>query len=260
MTCEMYFGVITAARSPEDPLNVNKYQYEYDVDADGDVGNKIPLRHVVRGELFGSTDEFDDVTLRPGSRVVILAPANNLNAAIIVCALRNNPTKMGKDRGPFRQTRFGKVTQTVDKDGAWILQLDQGEVVSVTKAAITIDNSTGEKIVFDKAAKTITMTAGKDWNVQLGGSMNLTAQQDVLISCRNATVNAQENVTVNAAKKLLAACENAEITASAKVKIKGGTIDLNQATSPITTELSHMGVVDLITNVPVQGVKTIKAG
>ena len=239
------------------------------------MGTKIPTRHNVRGELFGSLDEYDDVTLRVASRVVVLFPSDRYNNGVIVCGLRNNSSKMSHDLGAFHETRFNKTTQTVDKDGHWTLKLDQGEFLKVDKSKITFDNSTGEQIIFDKKAKTIFLNAGKDWIIKLGNNAQLTAANSVLINCKNATVTASENVTINAAKRLIAACENADVTAKAKVtvkcsdaevnasgkiKLQGGTIDMNQALSPITTEDSHLDVIDLITNVPVVGVKQIKAG
>jgi phage gp45-like len=271
----MMYGAITAARPPEDPLNVNKYQYEYDVDCDGEAGTKVPVRHVIAGDLFGSLDEYEDRVFRPANRVVVIFPDDRLNNGIIVCCLRNNARKMARDLGPHHEQRYNKVTDTVDKDGHWTKRLDQGERVQMTKQKITITNANGEEVVIDRASKSILVKAGKDWKTTLGGSMQVDAAESVTVNCKNATVNAQQNITAKAGKKVEVSCEEAtikaakkakvetseaEVNASKKAVIKGGEIILNEGISPITTEISHLGVVDLITGVPVQGVKKIKAG
>lgn len=233
----MLFGVITAVRPPDDPLNVNKLQYEYDVDVDHDVGTKVPTRHNVRADMFGSLDEYDDNTLRVANRVVMLFPDDALTRGVIIGCLRNTGRKMDRSKGAYRETRFNKVTETTDKSGHWSLKLDQGETILLTKSAITIRNGSGEEVTMDRSSKTISVKAGKDWKATLGGSMQVTAKAKIELTCKDATVKA-----------------------TGKVKITGGTVDINAATSPVTTEQSHQGVVDLITGVPVIGVKKVKAG
>lgn len=264
----IYMGTISAVRDPTDKLNINKVQYEYDVMIFKVGGAAIPVRHVIRGDLFGSMDDFEDTVLWPGNRVLVWFPDEILNNGIIICAIRNTSKKTSVTEGVHRRVRMNKTEQIVDAEGHLTLKLDQGEKVKIDKKLITIDNSTGESIVINKETKSITVKAGKDWKTTLGGSMQVDATENVVINAKNATVTIKENATVKAGKKCAIQCEEADIKAtkkatveSAEVKITGKSkIDLNEAMSPITTEMSHMGVVDLITGVPVQGVKKIKAG
>lgn len=269
----MLFGVITAARPPEDPLNVNKHQYEYDVDVDADVGTKVPVRHVILKDEFGSLDESEDTVLRPGNRVVVLFPDDRLNNGVIVCGLRNRSKKMSRDLGPHNSRRYNKVTQTVDKDGHWTLQLDQGEFIKVDKQKITISNSTGEELVFDKGAKSILVKAGKDWKTTLGGSMQVDATENVLINCKTATVNASNSVSIKtkkfdvqcdealikASKKFTVESTEIKMTGSKQAQLDGGEVLLGKGTGQVVTILT-MPLVDNITGQPSIGLPKIRAG
>lgn len=119
------------------------------------------------------------------------------------------------------------------------------------KGNITLEVSGNATVNVKKNA---TISVGKDVSLDVKGGAKATVAKDL-----NATI--QGTTTIKSAKKVLIDGADAiDVKSAKKLTLKGSDIDMNQAMSPITTELSHLMVIDLITNVPVQGVKKIKAG
>jgi hypothetical protein len=190
----IYFGSIAASYAPDDAGNLGKHQYEYDVNLVLERGAYAFAKHIVRMEMFGTNDDSDDVVLRVGSRVLVWFQDDAMTSGVILGCLRNNKKKMPIE-GINRRTRFNKVEQKVDRDGNWHLHLDQGEYVDVTKTHITVSNSSGEKIVIDKAAKSIAMQTGGPWTVTAAGPVQIEAAGDVKVTSTGmATVQATKAV------------------------------------------------------------------
>lgn len=95
----IYFGTITAARDPSDPLNINKSQYEYEAMLIGDNHASMPVKYLVKLDMFGSRDDFDDTPLRPGSRILVGFRDMSLTSGVIIGCLRTAMTKMKKKMG-----------------------------------------------------------------------------------------------------------------------------------------------------------------
>jgi hypothetical protein len=181
--------------------------------------------------------------------------------------------------GPFVKIEKKKVTISN-------IQVDPGR-----DTVKSDDTEIVESIVLDSATKTLTITA-RELKIQVKdpkdakGNVTLDVSGNVTVNVKknaNVTIDKDASITVNGmakatvAKDLTATVQGTtaiksakkvtidgadaiDIKAAKKLTLKGSDIDMNLALSPITTELSHMQVIDLITNVPVQGVKKIKAG
>lgn len=274
MSSIMYFGAITASYPPTDDSNLNGIQYEYDAILVGDSQCLIPAKHLIRMDLFGSDDEFDDTPLRPGSRVVVLFRDSSLTSGLIIGCLRRTQTMMPEDEGVYRRTRFNETEQVVNRQGAWSITLDQGDKISVSKEKITLDNDNGESITIDRESQTIAVKAGKDWKLDVGGDATINATGNVTINCAEAKIKTTGNTTIEAtgSAKIKATEATIEATVSATVKaaqvdvkadasatVKAPVITLgNGGGSVITT--ATMPTWDLITGAPSMGVPTISAG
>jgi hypothetical protein len=92
------------------------------------------------------------------------------------------------------------------------------------------------------AKDTLTVTGDKEENI--GGKLKIVVTGNCEITCANSKVTASAN---------------AEITASGVAKITASQIELNGASSGITTFNSHQGVIDFITGVPVNPSTTVKS-
>lgn len=200
------------------------------------------------------------------------------NEVIQTCDKQGAYTVRSTD-GPFVKIEKKKITiSNVQVDpGKDTVKEDDKEVV--------------ESIVLDSAAKTLTVTA-RELKIQVKDPKDSKGNVSVEVS-GNATVDVKKNATItigqnctldvkgvakatvakdlqatvqgtttikSAKKVLIDGADAIDVKSAKKLTLKGSDIDMNNALSPITTEQSHMMVIDLITNVPVVGVKKIKAG
>jgi len=75
----------------------------------------------------------------------------------------------------------------------------------------------------------------------------------------NLTIEVVGNCDINCAEASVTASGNANVTAGGNIVMAGSQIQLNGTASGVTTENSHLGVIDLITGVPVTASTTVKA-
>lgn len=112
------------------------------------------------------------------------------------------------------------------------------------------------------------LTAKKDINLTADGNINVVAKGDINAKCTNVNVDASgkanvktggdTNLTVggNCTATVSGTCK---VSAGKKIEEKAPQIELNGNKSGITTSNSHMGVIDLITGVPVMPSETVKS-
>lgn len=143
----------------------------------------------------------------------------------------------------------GNTTIKIEKDGSFQADHD--------KVKLRLDRNGDASI-----------TAKKNINLTADGSINITAKADVNVKCVNAKIDASgkadiktggdTNLTVggNCTAKVSG---TAKVTAGGKIETKAPAIQLNGSVSGITTANSHLGVIDLITGVPVTPSPTVKA-
>lgn len=280
----IYLGIVVAVYPPNHEQNVSKYQYEYAVMVSMQDYAQIRINNAVISDPLGQIDDYDYAVLDVGCKVLVAFVNKNRTAAVILGGLRNYAKPILPDMGVHWTRRFNRIEMGIDQTNSWFIKSDHGPHARVEPNQIKFDDSQGQSIVIDKPSKTITISS-ENWTVNIrknatinvGDNANISVKGDCTLSVeknanvtvkQNLTASVEKNATINVKENVTARCKqldakvdtNAKVKAGSKVEVKGREIVLNEGISPITTELSHMGVVDLITGVPVVGVKTIKAG
>ena len=263
----IYYGIITEAYSPDSQFNANKFQYEYNVLVTGDYMSQIPMSRVIKSNSFGSLDDHGDTVLHIGSKVLVACVNGNTVHGVIIAELRNIPQKIKTDDGVYKKTRFNKIEEYWDKSGHWSLKLDTGPNIQVQKDIIIIDNTTGEKITFDKVNKTLQIDAN-NLKIIVNGNANISVQQNaqidvkknINISGQNITMKAKKDITLQADGDInVKAAKTATVKGDNETKVDGPKITLGKGTGAVLTQVT-MPLVDNVTGVPSMGVTSITAG
>ena len=176
--------------APGSDQNFNKYQYEYSIVISGNNNCSIPLTHALSMDDFGTVDDYNDKVGVIGQKVCVMCFRGDLSQPMIIGAIRNTTDITDPTAGRFWKRRFNGIEEWIDKDGNWSVTSDNEQNIQLNQEYILIDNASGESIRIDKASKTITVNAGKDWTMQLSGNCN--------INCVNANITASSVVTVEA--------------------------------------------------------------
>jgi hypothetical protein len=233
MTPFIYFGVVTKVFAPDDKHNFSKYQYEYQVKVTMENYSQVPVSAITINS-FGDKDNYEDVILKVGARVLIIFPRGDIGMGIILGTPRMSAAKVNKTLGAYYKKRFNKIEWNIDKSGNWSVKSDSGPQIQVNVGTIVISDAAGEQIILDKASKTLTINA-KNWKVNVTG---------------DAAINVTGKADIKAGKDV-------NVTAGGNANIKGKKVNLIGGGTGITTKTSHQGVIDLITGVPVTESKKI---
>jgi hypothetical protein len=255
---KFYFGKITEVYPPNHPNNKSKYQYEYQVLITGDDYAQLPTR-AIKNDAYGMIDDYKDEILTKNTNVFVLFPRGDASMGVIMGGGRFTAKAQDPAKGKYYLHRFNKIEIGIDKDYNYMVKSDSGPYTKVNTNKIVLDDSVGENITLDKENKVLSIDANK-WVVHIKGDANITIDGNLTATvAKDATIKAKNvNVTAEAAAKIK--CKDLTAEASGNAKIKAKAISLNGEQSPITTEQSHQGVIDLITGVPVIGVPTVKSG
>jgi hypothetical protein len=229
-----FFGMIQEVYSPIDPKNVSKYQYEYQVMLTGNEYATIPMR-CIRKDSFGSGDDFDDMIMQAGDKVMVQFPRGDRSVGIIHHSTRNYVAPQNTALGRHWRTRFNQIVKYIDANGNYSVTSDQGPNLQVNTSTIVLDDASGDKITIDKSAKSITIDCGT-WNVNVSGNATIKVTGDVSLTAANVDVTAQENAIVKAAS-----------------------IQLNGSSGQVLTTVTDP-VIDTIFGEPTMGVPTVVAG
>lgn len=274
---KFYFGKVTEVYPPNHPKNKSKYQYEYAILITGDDYSQLPCQ-AIKNDTSGMIDDYEDEILTQNTNVFVLFPRGDLSMGVIVGGGRFFKSAQDVAKGKYYLKRFNKIEIGIDKDFNYMVKSDSGPFAQVHTNKVELNDSVGESIKLDKDKKVLYINANnidiviktdKDSfaNITVEGNLNAkvsktaTVQADVMTAKVNKTLTANaKDVSITASSSAKVKCKELNAEASGNAKIKAGSISLNGEASPITTEQSHLNVIDLITGVPVNGVKTVKSG
>ena len=210
----LYYGTIMAVWPPGSQQNLNSYQYEYSVVVSGSNNCQIPLNHVLMMDDFGTADDYNDKVAMVGQKVCVMCFRNNLSQAMIVGAIRNTTDVTDPLAGRFWKRRFNTIEEWIDKDGNWSVTSDNEQTIQLNQDFILLDDAKGESIKIDKLSKTISVNAGADWTMQLGGNCTINCEKD-------ATIKAGGNISATAAG-------DATVTAGGTATVEGSSVKLGK--------------------------------
>jgi hypothetical protein len=257
-----YFGTVEEVVLPTDQKSASKYQTEYIVSVIvGDTFSSMEVRCIIIDE-FGSPKDYNDKKLEPGYKVFVAFPRGDRTFGVILGGSRFFPTPQA-DAGRNAERRYREFTTTHADDGSYTMKSDAGPNLKIEKSKITIDDSNGDTIVFDKANRSLTVTA-KDSTVTMkdpdGNPASMTINVDglVTINAKTATVKIEGTATVTAKEASIDTSGDTKVKASGKVTVDGKTVELNGATGDIlTTETQPFCFVS---GIPFVGSTKVKAG
>ena len=257
-----YFGTIEDVIFPTDPRSASKYQVEYIVSVIvGDTFSSMEARCVIMDE-FGSPKDYNDKRLEPGYKVFVAFPRGDRTFGVIIGGTRFWP-KAQTDKGRTAERRYREFTVTHADDGSYTMKSDAGPNLKIEKNKITIDDSNGDTVVFDKEKRSISVTA-KDSSITMrdpdGGdaTMKVNVAGPVSINAKSAKVTIEGAATVTAKEATINTSGDTKVKASGKVSVDGKTVELNGATGDVmTTETQPFCFVS---GLPYVGSKTVKAG
>jgi hypothetical protein len=245
-----YFGMIDEVYPPNDVRNYSKYQYEYQVLIIAEDYASIPVR-CIREDRYGSRDNFEDIILDVATKVMVMFPRGDKSMGIIQHGTRAYVAPQNPALGIYWMNRFNKVVRGIDQNGNYSVTSDSGPTLQVNTSTIVLDDTTGESIVIDKAAQTITIKANT-WSVTTVGDANIQVGGKAAIQ---VTGDADLNVTGN----LTAECADLTVKSSGDAKVTANSVSIQgESGMVLTTETDP--VIDSIFGEPTMGVPTFKAG
>lgn len=251
----------------------------------------ILYRNCLSTQGFGGLADYFEYTLRPktsqsnkgaptfgdqdGAVVLIQCLDNVGDKAIVVNTLIHpdrDTTVTSTD--PQLSGEYNGVNVKINTDGSCSLTFkgatnskgvptnsSQGNTVFQIKTDGSFEfNHSTIDILADKGGA-LTITTKTDCNINASGAVNVTSTGDTVVnSSAKCSITTKDDTTINAGAKCVVnsssdttinAGGDCDITATKNVKVKGTMIQLNGMLSGITTFNSHLGVIDLITGVPV---------
>jgi phage gp45-like len=153
---------------------------------------------------------------------------------------KNGSIQLNHSGGTIRMDRQGTITITANGDVN--VNATKGNVNVVSSASTTVN-----------AGDSCTVNSGSDTSITAGSNCNITSSSDTSITTGgNCSITSSSDTSITASG-------NCNITSTAKTSIQALEIDLNGGSSGITTMNSHLGVIDLITGVPVIPSPTVKS-
>lgn len=279
----IFMGVVEKVLAPNSPQNISKYQYEYTVMVSTENYAQIKVINAIIADSLGQIDDFQEVVLDPGARVLVMFVNQSRTNCVILSGLRNYSKPMTVEQGQRLGKRFNRIETGIDKTNSWYVKSDFGPYARVEPAKIILDDSVGQKVTIDKETKTITIESElwnidirKDVTMKVGGNVNATITGNVTMSVggdvsvdakgsltakigKNANIEVKENVTAKC-KQLDAKVEtDATIKAGRTAKIDAKDIQLNGQAGRVLTTITDP-YVDMITGLPSIGVPNVKAG
>lgn len=254
----LYLGVVDSFLKPSDKLNRSKTEYEYDLTITMDNFTQIPVKHARRMDLSGGPDSHSDETLDVGQKVYVMFLQGMVTHPIIIGMFRQHLKPIDESKGRHKSSRFNQITQEVDQFGNYSVKSDAGPNATVKVFEITLDDSVGESIKLDKAAKKMTINAG-EWEVNITGNAKITVAKD-------AEIKVDGNMKATVAKNLDVSAKDVNVKASGETKVKsskditvdGKTIKLNGGGGKVITTSTQKTCY--VTGIPFKGVSKVKAG
>ncbi len=253
---EVYYGTIEEVVPPNNNQNKTGTEYEYNVLIDYHNGASVLLRNVRRADAFGAGDDFEDLVLLRGQRVLMLCPKGQIYHSYIIAGIRSAFRKTDVAKAHHYLRRFNEIENLIDNLGTWSIKSDQGPNISVGREKIILDASSGDSITIDKTNKLVQITTNK-WDVVVNGNATIKVSGDASLSAKNISATAEENLSVK--------CKKANIDAQSEVTVKTqkAKIDAKQVTvageegQVITTATQPTCYV---TGIPFVGSSKVKAG
>lgn len=288
-------GIIIRAYPVSDENNVSKLTSEYDVlvfEQNEDRGSSvITYKNCMSSEGLGSIADFFEKTLRvkEGAQTVNdLIDTKNQNGAVvlilcldgvsdkaIILGSMTHPDRETtlKNKLPYLEGEYNGVNIKINNDGSTaftfngatdndgeILDDNQGPtVVQIEKdGSFQLDHST---ITFrlDKNG-TATLTTEKDVDLNVTGNVNVVAEGNAVVQCKDVSVTASGKGTVDTGANMdVTVGGDCHATVSGKLVAEATEITLNGSTGQVLTNVTDP-VIDTIFGIPTMGVPTVKAG
>ena len=262
-----YFGTIEAVYDPDHKLNFSKYQYEYKIIISGDDYAQIPVTAIVLDE-FGSPDNYRDKVYSVKDKVFVKFPKGDRSMGVIEGGVRSYTKPQKLSDGKYFLERFNRIETKVDKYFVWSVTSDYGPKAEIHPDKIVIDDSQGQRIVYDKKQKIMTIDA-TTLNINVTGNATVTVNGDLTANVKGKTsvtskgevsVKSDADVKVDAkGKAQVKAKGDVEVESKGMAKVKAKMINFNGQAGDILTTVTDP-VIDLIFGIPTQGVPNVKAG
>lgn len=285
-------GIVIKSYPKDDPKNITGLCNEYDVlviEQNADMGaTSIIYKNCMCSQGFGSIADYFEAIIRPMKRqtnkgsltfrdqdgaIVLLQCLDGLAEKAIITSFLNHPDRESNLTGtsPKLAGEYNGVNILVHEDGSCSL-IFKGATDSQGKPTNAKQGNTTVKIEKDGSYQvdhdsisfrmardgTTTLKGKKDINLITDTNLNVTATKNVVVKCVDVIVNASGKGTITTgADANVIVGGNCDIIVSGTAKVKAAKIQLNGAISGITTENSHLSVIDLITGVPVIPSQTV---
>jgi phage baseplate assembly protein gpV len=250
----LYFGTVMDVIYPEDALNTAKYQTQYRVILTGELYNQFEARCVVT-DKFGGDDEFEDVTLRRGVKVLVQFPLGDPSIGVITGTIRSAADSQSRSDGYYYKKRFNKITESIDKADVWTIEHDDGTMIRIESNRILIDDGDGNSILIEQGSKIKVMSGELDIEVADNAVINVSG--NVTVKASNISVEG-DDVSVKCKSLDANVSGSAKIDAKGSVDIKGSNIKLNGEMGQVITTMSQP--VCYVSGIPFKGSTTVKAG
>ena len=255
-------GFIVASYAATDPNNKSQLCTEYDVQTIEQFENKgstsLLYRNCLSCQGFGGIGDFLEYTLRPETyqsqnapifsdqdgAIVLIQCLDNIGSKAIVVGTLMHPDRATTitSTDPQLAFEYNGVSVKIANDGSFSLTFNgatdsKGVPTDSSQGTTTFEIQTDGSFQFTNSEVTLlgtksgelTITTSGDCNVNSSGAVNVTSSGDTVIDSSG----------------------DCDVTASGNIVMQGTQIELNGQVSGITTFNSHLGVIDLITNVPV---------
>jgi hypothetical protein len=179
----IYLGTVHTAIPPTDSRNYAKTQYEYVVGCTDALFSTTIFNHCIRAESFGTADNFDDMVLRPGQRVLVHCLFGNKASPIIIGYIR--ASHLVQSSNP-KHLRFNAIEQIFGADKSWTVKTDAGSKIQVHPERILIDDGGTESIILDRTKKTLTINA-QDLTIKVKGNARVDVSGNSTINTKGET-------------------------------------------------------------------------
>jgi hypothetical protein len=258
-------GIVIKSYAYDDPDNFSGLTTEYDVvvlEQNENVSyTNITYRNCLASEGMGSIADYFEKNLRvqtQNNNAQGAVNTTNQNGAIVtlLCldGFREKAIIVGGLTHPDRQTELASsAPQLYGEYNGVAVQINPDGSTSLTFNGATDNN--GDLVTPGQGPTTVAIATDGSFSVQHSA---VTVQLE-----KNGVVNitATGNINVNTPANANVTAANVNITASDKIVESAKEIDLNGNSGDpgrgVTSSNSHMGVIDLITGVPVEPSTTV---
>jgi hypothetical protein len=253
-----YFGTIEEVYPPDHAKNISKTQHEYKCIITGDDYSQLPVI-CMRVDAFGGLDNYEDVILSKNDKVFVQFPRGDISLGFIQGGPRAYTKPQSPAMGKYLLQRFNKIETKIDKDNTWSVTSDSGPIASIGPSMIVLDDSKGQRIVFDKTNKIITIDSN-EIKIEVVGNVTANINGNLTTSvAKDAKVTVKGEADIKVTKKAKIKAKDVEVEAENIAKVKAKMIQFNGQEGDILTTATDP-VIDLIFGVPTIGVPTVKAG